>query len=330
MLSRRRFLGAAAIQAAAAAGFSSASLDSLAAAKAGSKITNANTPLNHLGRVPIIIIGSGYGSAVTALRLAEAGRPVIMLEMGRLWNEPAADAKIFTKTLFSDGRAMWFKDKTMPPVSSFLGIPIATPIQRYAGVLDRVQFDNMAVYVGRGVGGGSLVNGAMAVTPKRAYFKEVLPSVDDTEMYTKYYPLANKKLGVGVVDPNWFETTPWYKFARTSRDAAQRSGMKTVFVPSTYDLDYLKAEAAGNAPKSATNQEVIYGNNYGKKSLDKTYLADAVGTGNVTIYALQQVYHIEQLTNGDYMLKVRGIDTLGNVVSDVQLTCGALFLGAGS
>ncbi|CAM5531532.1 hypothetical protein SALBM311S_07245 [Streptomyces alboniger] len=38
-------------------------------------------------------------------------------------------------------------------------------ISRYPGVLDRVHFDNMSVFVGRGVGGGSLVNGSIGVNP---------------------------------------------------------------------------------------------------------------------------------------------------------------------
>src|SRR6476659_11244576 len=32
-----------------------------------------------------IVVGSGYGGAITAARLAEAGRPVCLLERGREW-----------------------------------------------------------------------------------------------------------------------------------------------------------------------------------------------------------------------------------------------------
>jgi hypothetical protein len=58
----------------------------------------------------VVIIGSGYGSAVTALRLTERGIPVTMLEMGRLWNKPQADGRVFCSPLAPDGRAMWFQD----------------------------------------------------------------------------------------------------------------------------------------------------------------------------------------------------------------------------
>ncbi len=43
----------------------------------------------------------------------------------------------------------------------------------FTGTLDRLEFENINIWVGRGVGGGSLVNGGMAVTPKESYFKEI-------------------------------------------------------------------------------------------------------------------------------------------------------------
>lgn len=329
MISRRRFLGYSAMQVAAALGLNSISLKSFAATPV--KLLQATQPLSSLGRVPIVLVGSGYGNAVTALRLCERGYKVVMLEMGQLWVEPSVDGKIFSPTMNADGRAMWNRTQTKAPVKNFLGIPITTKIDRYAGVLDLIEYGGgMSVYVGRGVGGGSLVNGAMAVTPPRSSFVEAFPMIDANEMYTKYYPMANIKLGANLVDQNWFEKAECYQFSRVSRNQAQQSGYETVFVPSTYDLDYMKKELANQVPRSALAQEVIYGNNAGKRSVDKTYIAEAMGTGNLSIYALQQVYHIEQLPNGDYCLKMRGLDKALNVVSETTLTCGALFLGAGS
>lgn len=333
MLSRRRFLGAAALQSAAALGLSSIALPSQASAARNfnEALARPQRPLDQLGRVPVIVIGTGYGGAVTALRLAEAGVPVVMLEMGRLWTQPASDGKVFCKTLSPDGRAMWFKDKTEAPLKTFLGLDVINKkIPRYAGVLDRVNYDEMSVYVGRGVGGGSLVNGAMAVTPARWYFEQMLPSVNADEMYGTYYPRANAQLGVNQVDPAWFETAACYRYARVARATAAQSGFKTVFVPSVYDAKYMEAELANKVPRSALAQEVIYGNNAGKLSLDKTYLADAVGTGRVTIYTLQEVRRIEQQANGDYLLTVNHIDEFGTLLYTSQISCGKLFLGAGS
>lgn len=333
MLSRRRFLGHAALQAAAALGLSSVSLSGRAAAARvfNAALAQPRAALGSLGRVPAIVVGTGYGGAVAALRLAEAGIDVVMLEMGQLWTSPGSDGKVFCKTLAPDGRSMWFKDRTEAPLKTFLGLDVINKaIPRYAGVLDRVNFDEMSVYVGRGVGGGSLVNGAMAVTPPRWYFEQVLPNVNADEMYGSYFPRANALLGVNSVDPAWFETAACYRYARVSRDQANKAGYKTVFVPSVYDFSYMQAEQANTQPRSALAQEVIYGNNAGKLSLDKTYLADAVGTGRVAIYTLQQVRRIEQQANGDYLLSVRAMDAYGHVLGDVQIACGHLVLAAGS
>ncbi|MFF4584453.1 GMC oxidoreductase [Streptomyces sp. NPDC001388] len=280
---------------------------------------------------PAIVIGSGYGAAVAALRLGQAGIRTLVLEMGRLWNTAGADGRIFCNTASPDQRSMWFKTRTEAPLATFLWLDVVNKdISPYPGVLDRVHFDNMSVFVGRGVGGGSLVNGSMAVTPLQSYFAEQFPTVDVTEMYSTYYPRARAMLGVNTIDPAWFESTEWYRFSRTSRKAAANTGLKTTFVPSVYDFGYMQREAAGTAVKSALGQEVIYGNNHGKKSLDKTYLASALGTGNVTLHTMEKVTAISRASDGTWLLTAQRIDDTGAVVETKQYGCTYLFLGAGS
>ncbi|MBK1785747.1 GMC oxidoreductase [Prauserella cavernicola] len=318
-LSRRRFLGVAALNSAAALGLTTVSAPGASAAQ------------RRAGFSPAVVIGTGYGAAVTALRLGEAGVPTVMLEMGRLWDTPADDGTVFSGMLAPDKRSMWFKTRTEAPLASFLWIDVVNrDIERYPGVLDRVGFGDMSVYVGRGVGGGSLVNGAMAVTPKRDYFEEILPEVDADEMYRTYFPRANAALGVNRIDPAWFETCESYKYARVSRRHADRAGLTTTFVPSVYDFDYLRREEAGEVPRSALASEVIYGNNHGKRSLDKTYLAAALGTGNVTIRTMSEVRAIRRQPDGTYALAVRERDDTGAEVATTELGARHLFLGAGS
>ncbi|MCF3181345.1 GMC family oxidoreductase [Streptomyces polychromogenes] len=320
-LSRRRLLGLTALGAAALAGGTTI----------GAPRALAADRADGTAFVPAVVIGTGYGAAVSALRLGEAGVRTVMLEMGQLWNQPGPDGNVFSGMLKPDKRSSWFKNRTEAPLGSFLWLDLANrDIDPYAGVLDRVNFDQMSVYVGRGVGGGSLVNGGMAVAPKRSYFEEVLPRVDSSEMYDRYFPRANSMLRVNHIDSGWFESTEWYKFARVSRDQAQKAGLGTVHVPNVYDFDHMRREAAGEAPKSALAAEVIYGNNHGKQSLDKTYLAAALGTGKVTIETLHQARTIRQQKDGTYLLTVEQRDADGRLLATKEISCRHLFLGAGS
>ncbi|WP_449657832.1 GMC oxidoreductase [Streptomyces cellostaticus] len=319
-LSRRHILGMIALQTAATAGLTRIGLKSAQAAEPAA-VDNATA----------IVVGSGYGGAVAALRLGQAGIRTLVLEMGRLWNTAGSDGKVFCSTSAPDQRSMWFRTRTEAPLATFLWLDLVNKdISAYPGVLDRVHYDHMSVYVGRGVGGGSLVNGGMAVTPLKSYFAEQFPTVDADEMYGTYFPRARSMLGVNTVDPAWFESTEWYQFTRTSRKAAANAGLKTTFVPNVYDFGYMQREAAGTATRSALAGEVIYGNNQGKRSLDKTYLAAALGTGNVTIHTLEKVRSVTRASDGSYVLTVDRIDTTGTVVETKQYSCTYLFLGGGS
>ncbi|MFE9257183.1 GMC oxidoreductase [Streptomyces sp. NPDC006879] len=319
-LTRRHLLGLGALQTAAALGFTRIGLSTATAAEP--------EPVDY---APAVVVGSGYGAAVAALRLGQAGVRTLVLEMGRLWDTPGSDGKVFNSTLAPDHRSMWFRTRTEAPLATFLWLDVVNKnISPYPGVLDRVDHAGMSVYLGRGVGGGSLVNGGMAVTPRRDYFSEVLPEVDANEMYGTFFPRARQMLGVNDIDPGWFESTKWYRFSRISRKHAARAGLRTVFVPNVYDFGYMQREAAGTATKSALAGEVIYGNNHGKRSLDKTYLAAALGTGNVTIETMQRVGGVRRESDGNYVLTVQRIDITGRVVQTREIGCRQLFLGAGS
>lgn len=332
--SRRRFLGTAALQAASGLGLSSVA--SARGATSASALPDAVARRDALSSAredwPVVIVGTGYGSAVTALRLAEAGHEVLMLEMGRAWATPGRDGRVFCKTLQPDGRAMWFKSRTEAPISTIFGLPVVNrAIPRWAGVLDRVHLsDGMSVFAGRGVGGGSLVNGGMAVTPRRDYMQELLPDVDWAAMYGTYFPRANAALHVNTIAESVFAGVPAYRYARVATKQAAAVGLRTLRIPQVYDMDYLAREQAGTAPRSALRQEVIYGNNHGKASLDKTYLAEALGTGRVTIRPLTQVTELRREPDGTWVLSTTRIDERGTELEVRELGARAVVLGAGS
>ncbi|MBW5424607.1 GMC family oxidoreductase [Streptomyces sp. BG9H] len=293
---------------------------------------HATTPARALdgARVPALVIGTGYGGAVAALRLAEAGVDVHMAEMGMAWDTPGSDGKIFANTIRPDVRSFWLRTRTRQPLSNFLGFPLDKDVPRHTGILDAEEFGGITVYQGRGVGGGSLVNGGMAVTPRREHFAAVLPTVDAAEMYGTYYPRANAGLGVSTIDPDWFETAECYQYARVGRKHAQRSGFPFVFVPDVYDWEYMKREQAGTATRSALAGEILYGNNHGKRSLQQTYLARAKATGRVTISPLHKVTSVAPAPGGGYTVTIDQISTSGDTVATKELTADKVFFAAGS
>ncbi|WOX26283.1 GMC oxidoreductase [Streptomyces solicathayae] len=281
-------------------------------------------------RIPVLVIGTGYGGSVAALRLARAGVDVHMVEMGMAWDTPGTDGNIFANTTRPDYRSFWLRTRTKQPICQFLGYPLDKDVPCYTGILDAEEFAGITVYQGRGVGGGSLVNGGMAVTPRRENFQAILPSVNADEMYGLYYPRANAGLGVSAVDPTWWESADCYQYARVGRKHAQRSGFPFVFVPNVYDWDYMKQEAAGAVPKSALAAEVLYGNNHGKKTLQKTYLAQARATGRVTISPLHKVTTVTPAAGGGYTVLIDQLDTGGGVTATKSVTADRVFFAAGS
>ncbi|MFE3193857.1 GMC oxidoreductase [Nocardia sp. NPDC059240] len=292
-------------------------------AKAAATISDGDT-------VPILIIGSGYGGAVAALRLTQAGKKVAMVEMGQSWTTAGSDGKIFSNMISPDKRSYWFRTETDQPVGYFLGVSANSAISpAYAGALDSEHFAATRIYQGRGVGGGSLVNGGIAIEPKQTYFEAVLPSVDATAMYSTYYPRARTSLGVNDIDQTWYGSADCYKYSRVSVTTAKNAGFSTAFLPNVYDFAYMKKEQANTATRSALDTECIYGNNYGKQSLDKTYLATAAATGNLSISALHKVTTVAPATSG-YSVTMTQLDTAGNTVATKTVTAAKVIFAAGS
>lgn len=333
-MTRRRFLGLSALGAAAALGSTSIGLAGCNPDPGAGPGFDPRIPTpvgNDATDFTAIVIGTGYGGAVSALRLGEAGVSTLVLEMGRLWNTPTRDGRIHCNMAKPDGRAMWFRDRTEAPLSTFLGLNVVNQnIDRYPGVLDRLNHENMSVYVGRGVGGGSLVNGGMAVVPPEANFREAFPDVDAAEMFSRYYPMATGKLRVGTIPEELLEKSDWYRWARVGRDQARNAGFKTQIVPTVYDYEYMKKEDRGEVHRSAFGNELMYGNNAGKNSLDKTYIADAIGTGKVTLRVLHRVDEISRDAAGGYTVLATEIGDAGPTGRTHRFTCRHLILSAGS
>lgn len=268
----------------------------------------------------ILIIGSGYGGSVAALRLAEKGHKVTLLEMGLNWEKSGIP---FSSMLRPGKSAAWLRRRTIAPFMNVFSL------KKFTGALDRWDFPNIKIWMGRGVGGGSLVNGGMALTPKKDYFREVFPQLDTEIFYQKYFPLVAEELRVNTAREEFLNECDWYKFNAVGEREAHAAGFKTIRVPNVYDFDYMEAEYKGEAPRSALAGEVIYGNNHGKQSLDKTYLKKAAATGNLEILDLHKVEHITRNEDDTYTLKVTVINTTGMPVAQKLMTTPKLIVAAG-
>ena len=101
----------------------------------------------------VIIVGSGFGGAVTSCRLALAGAKVIVLERGREWGPDTFPRKPTDP---------WVFDPNDPA--------------KLNGWFDLRMFPHMTVATGAGVGGGSLVYANISVEAKRDSFDAGWPA----------------------------------------------------------------------------------------------------------------------------------------------------------
>ena len=104
------------------------------------KVYSEKAPvINH--SVDNLIIGSGYGGAVAALRLTQAGYPATILEMGLNWNTTGERYKPFSDMQSPKPNSTWLKEKTIAPL---LNTTVFS--EKFTGILDRVDYNEIKVY----------------------------------------------------------------------------------------------------------------------------------------------------------------------------------------
>ena len=284
-------------------------------------LTPPSMPIETEDDIPALIIGSGFGGAVTALRLGEAGIRTMVLEQGKRWHSTAAP---FSRTLPPDGRSTWLRRRTALPFGPSL------PIQKYTGVLDRVDYQNIKVYQGTAVGGGSIIYGGISVQPPEDLFYQIFPRGISYQALQPFYERVRAMLRITTV-PADIEKQPYYDYTRIFAEHAANAGLNATDVGQATDWDVVRSEIAGTVAPSAIIGEAFYGNNSGcKNSLDQNYLPMAEATGYVTIHPLHRVIDITQEKSGKYALTVEQIDERGKVRETKKITTTYLFLAAGS
>ncbi|MUL48710.1 GMC family oxidoreductase [Mycobacterium sp. CBMA293] len=284
-----------------------------------------------------IVIGSGYGGGVSALRLGQAGIETLVIEQGRLWDKPDDDGKRFSKMLPADTRAGWFTKVPPSLVSSYGGFtveqvaehaPSPQPVQ--AGICQKVTHGAHDVFRGMCVGGGSMINAGIAAIPTQGQLAKAFPDISPGDFLGTYVERAKTALTISYRDMAWFEQTPCFQYARVGRKYAAAAGYGVDYNGSSYSFDYLVKEAAGQVPQSSLAFEQQFGNNYGRfGSVDQTYVAEALKTGHVTVRALTEVTSIRQERSGEFVVATREIDRWGKELSKTEFGCDQLYLAAG-
>lgn len=322
-ISRRGFLGSLA-----AAGLASSVAATTAHAQAGSTAAGPGGPA--AGRIPhaveehrVLVVGSGFGGGVSALRLAQAGVPVVVLERGRRWPS-GPDSDTFPSATAPDERALWFRGA--PEV---FGHPVDLP--RFTGLLEASVGQNMTAVVPTGVGGGSLIYQGMALQPTEELFSDWFPgAIDWREMASEYYPRVARMLQLAEA-PDELIASPQYAASRYFAQRARDCGLPVSKIPMPIDWDYALAELRGEMRPSYTNGGSSLGvNNGGKHSVDVTYLAQAEATGLADVRPLHDVRAMRRTPDGRWELDVEVLDSRGNVLKTLTMRAPALILSAGS
>lgn len=272
-----------------------------------------------------VVIGSGFGGAISSLRLTEKGIKTTLLEMGKQYDINNGQNKVFASTLKPDTRSTWMRSESVLPLGPKLRWSGKGP-----GVLDRVEYENMKVYRGTCLGGGSVVYGAMLPQAQEDLFQNLFPNIPYSELNDKWYPMVRNIIGISTV-PQDILDSKYYQYARVGLQHAENAGFGKFFIPGGVNFDIIRQEIHGTVEKAITNQDLLYGvNNGAKNSVDRNYIPAALGTGNLTIQTLTKVENVTKLDDGRFEVLVTKLDERGIARSQKTIICKYLFVCAGS
>lgn len=235
-------------------------------------------------RYDVVVVGSGFGGSITALRLAEAGKSVLVLERGRRY-PPGT----FPRDVTDVDRLFWRYPKH----------GAAT------GLYDLRILSGIGVVTASGVGGGSLIYANIHIRPDPVVFEDGRwPSAIRRETLDPYYDRVAAMLAVRPLPAD----VPLAK-RDAYRQAAERLG-RPVFDPDQAVMWSAPADRALDAGRGPCQlvAECEFGCQFGaKNTMDLTYLARAEELGaEVRTGAL--VSHVTPLRDG-YRVACRDVHT---------------------
>jgi cholesterol oxidase len=235
----------------------------------------------------VVVIGSGFGGSVTALRLVEKGYSVAVIEAGRRF----ADDEL-PETSWRTRRFLW------APALGCYGIQRITMLR------------DVLVLSGAGVGGGSLVYANTLYRPLPAFYADPQWAhiTDWAAELAPYYDQAERMLGV----------VPYGRTTRADeamRAVAAKMGVGHTFHPTPVGVYFGQSGVdpffGGAGPSREACRDCgacMTGCRYNaKNTLVKNYLYLAEKAG-VAVFPLTTVVSVSPSTGGGYVVETRGTD----------------------
>jgi cholesterol oxidase len=258
-----------------------------------------------------IIIGSGFGGSVSALRLSEKGYKVLVIEKGK-----------------------WFKAEDFPKTNWNLKKWLWEPKLRFNGFFKMTFLNHVTVLSGVGVGGGSLTYANTLPIPKQHFFNSgSWANLNNwQEVLKPFYNEAYKMLGA-VENQKLFSADLAIK--KIAKDLNKEKDFKATKVAVHFGSEGKTVKDPyfnGNGPDRTGCifcGACMTGCRYNSKNtLDKNYLHLAQQLG-AKILSEKEVFNIETLKNknGEGGYRVEFKSSLGRKERGSFTTKGVVFSG---
>lgn len=256
----------------------------------------------------VVVVGSGFGGAVTACRLAQAGRSVCVLERGKRWGKDD-----FPRSPGQVSKAFWRENESV-------------------GFLEYRAFKRIDVIQGCGVGGGSLHYFNVHLrTPSGIFNSTRWPKDVTRKALDPYYDLAEDMLGSKSLSPPAEREMPLRTQAFLA--AAAASGRQGELVP----IGVYTGEARLNPHSGIIQSACDYAGNcllgcgqHAKNSVDITYLGVAEKYG-AEVLPLHVVEKIEPYQPQAYRVHFRRLDPSDPTKGELgRVTARQVILAAGT